>query len=200
MDKDLEDFIVFSMTIVAITVFALIFSGELSAHPGKLMTDRYDADIKKASKRYMPGIPWQLWKAQLYQESRLDPNARSPAGAQGIAQFMSPTWREVSLRLGYSKHINRNMAAPAIQAGAFYMSRLRRVWELRSIEDYERHRHALGCYNAGCGNISRAWRLAGKPALWETTAKFLPKITGRFSRETSLYVQRIWQWWAHMSS
>lgn len=44
--------------------------------------------------RLCPEISPALLAAQLYQESGFDPNAQSPVGAQGIAQFMPGTWPE----------------------------------------------------------------------------------------------------------
>ncbi|WP_406284014.1 NlpC/P60 family protein [Embleya sp. NBC_00896] len=44
--------------------------------------------------RLCPEISPALLAAQLYQESGFDPNALSPIGAQGIAQFMPGTWPE----------------------------------------------------------------------------------------------------------
>lgn len=49
----------------------------------------------------MPGVDWRLLKAQYYQESHLKPNAVSPVGAAGVAQFMPATWRQISRELGY---------------------------------------------------------------------------------------------------
>jgi len=51
----------------------------------------YDKLIQQATEQYFPEADWRLIKAQLYQESRLNPQARSPAGALGIAQFMPAT-------------------------------------------------------------------------------------------------------------
>ena len=40
----------------------------------------------------LPGDQSALLAAQLYQESGFNPNAQSPAAAQGIAQFIPGTW------------------------------------------------------------------------------------------------------------
>jgi hypothetical protein len=50
---------------------------------------RYVDAISRASQRWNVGAA--LLAAQLYAESGFDPDARSPAGAQGIAQFMPGT-------------------------------------------------------------------------------------------------------------
>jgi soluble lytic murein transglycosylase-like protein len=159
--------------------------------------DRYDRQIKQASERWLPGVPWRLWKAQLYQESKLDPNASSPAGAEGLAQFMGPTWGDIAPALGYGL-ADRRLVGPAIDGGAYYMAALSKRW--RALRQWQEvHRHAQGGYNAGNGNIGRAWRLCAKPEVWDLTIICLPEITGRHSSETISYVDRIWMvWWPKM--
>jgi soluble lytic murein transglycosylase-like protein len=159
-------------------------------------SDRYDPEIQKAAHRYMPGVDWRLWKAQLYQESRLNPEATSPVGAEGIAQFMPRTWREVSAALGYDG-VSARSAYHAILAGAYYMGQQRLQWRKA---DTEENRHSLAAcnYNAGGGNCRRAQRLAGVYA-WQTVLfDHLPAVTGRHAKETQTYVTRIWRWYAAM--
>ncbi len=52
--------------------------------------------IREASER-CPQVPIEIFAAQLHAESGWDPNAESPAGAQGIAQFMPPTWQQYGI-------------------------------------------------------------------------------------------------------
>ncbi len=144
----------------------------------------------------MPGVDWRLWKAQLYQESLLDPDAVSPAGAMGVAQFMPGTWRDVSRALGYDG-ITPFMAEPAIMAGAYYMGNLRRQWSAPRPEA-DRHSLAMASYNAGLGNILRAQRACTGQPLYSEIIPCLPQITGHHSRETRTYVQRIWSYWSRM--
>lgn len=143
-------------------------------------------------------MPWRLLKAQYYQESRLRPEARSPAGAEGIAQFMPATWTEVSRAMG-RELVDRRLAAPSIEAGAFYMARLRRSWSSpRPWQD--RHRLALASYNAGIGHILAAQRACGEPPLYEPIMACLPAITGRHAAETLGYAPSIWRWWNAMEA
>lgn len=123
--------------------------------------DRFDADIKRAAERYLPEYDWRLWKAQLYQESLLDPSAVSPVGARGLAQFMPATWAEVVGQLGY-EGVSPHAAGPAIVAGAYYMARQVSVWKApRPASD--RYSLAAASYNAGAGNIITAQRVCRWP-------------------------------------
>jgi len=158
-----------------------------------LFLDAYDKQIKAAAERWWPGEPWKLWKAQLYQESHLDPLARSPAGAEGLAQFMPATWAEVSKAMRWEL-VDRRLAGPAIEGGAYYMATLRKQWASRDTI----HQFAQASYNAGAGNIRRAWRLCDKPETWDETTDCLPEITGRHAAETINYVKLIKKWFARM--
>ena len=165
-----------------------------SAWSSPLRDTRHDLDIRQAAVRWWPGLPWRLWKAQLIAESGLDPTARSPVGAEGIAQFMGPTWAEVSKDLGYVD-VPRSSARHAINAGAYYMAKIKRPWRM---PEFERHKFTAAAYNAGGGNIRRAWRLCGEPQDWSTASKCLEDITGRHHTETLNYVARIFRLWQEL--
>lgn len=166
------------------------------AATAELRADRYDPQIRDAAQRYMPGVDWRLYKAQLYQESRFDPAAVSPAGARGIAQFMPGTWAEVStaLQLGAA---TPHLVGPAIQAGAYYMGRMRATWSAPRPEA-DRHSLAMASYNAGAGNLLRAQRIAGGANAYADIISQLHHVTGDHSRETVTYVRRIWGYWASL--
>jgi hypothetical protein len=55
--------------------------------------EQYRSLVVKAAKQ-CPVIPPKVFAAQLASESAWDPNAVSPAGAEGIAQFMPATWKD----------------------------------------------------------------------------------------------------------
>ena len=168
------------------------------ANAGPVIPSKYDGEIKSAVGKYWPDYPfWRAWKAQLYAESRLDPKAISPAGAKGLAQFMNPTWADVAreLRLGsMSPHDEI-----AIEAGAFYVAKLKRIWRSPRPAD-DRHKITVASYNAGPGSLIAAQRACGMPALYEEIARCLPSVTGRFSEETLTYVARIWKYWATLEA
>lgn len=167
--------------------------------PLPLLVDKYDKDIKESVGKFWPDFPfWKAWKAQLYQESRFDPNAISPVGARGLAQFMPATWQEVSQELGYGM-VSPHIAKYAIEAGAYYMAKQRRFW--RAADDPDRHHLAQASYNAGAGNIKKAYRLC--PKLGDATVILvcLPRVTGaRNARETQTYVTRIETYWKKLEA
>lgn len=159
-------------------------------------TDKYDREIQRSVKRWWPDLPfWKLWKAQLYQESRLDPKAVSPVGARGLAQFMGPTWRDVSKEMGFAGSPHDDVA---IEAGAFYMAKLRRSWKAERT-GLERNQLAQASYNAGLGNVLKAQRFCGDARLWVTVQECMHLVTGeKNAHETKTYVTRIHRWWREM--
>ena len=89
---------VFASVIGAVIIAALLLS---NAIPQSVREDvlgapvvvpvEYSDVIREASER-CPSVPVDVFAAQLHAESSWDPQAQSPAGAQGIAQFMPATW------------------------------------------------------------------------------------------------------------
>lgn len=169
-----------------------------------LGTDRYDPEIRDAAEQWLPGADWLRYRSLLYQESQLDPGARSSAGAEGIAQFMSGTWAEVAPALGHG-HLTRRHARAAIEAGAYYLARQMRIWT----EDrpyIEKRRLGEASYNAGAGNIIQAQRVCrqgtgpciGQPGrrcrYWSDIGQYLHHVTGHHADETRTYIRRIERW------
>jgi hypothetical protein len=92
------------------------------------------------------GIPVGVVAAQIDYESSFNPNAVSPAGAQGIAQFMPGTWSSY----GSGSPFN---AVNAFAAYVKYMATLLR-------QEHGSVRDALAAYNAGPGNLSAGYGYA----------------------------------------
>ena len=178
------------LCILALALLAPV-SSSASSFP-----DRYDREIRKAVKNWLPGLNWVLLKAQYYQESRLDPDAVSPVGAAGIAQIMPGTWKEVSRAMKWGA-ISPHDAKFAVEAGAYYMRRMRRGWSSPRPEQ-DRHDLALASYNAGFGNLLQAQKHCGMPAAYPDIAACLPDVTGRHSKETLDYVVRTHKWYTMM--
>ncbi|MFY9265856.1 MAG: transglycosylase SLT domain-containing protein [Solirubrobacterales bacterium] len=122
---------------------------------------RYAATIAAAAQRW--NVQSELLAAQLKVESNFDPNAVSPAGAQGIAQFMPATARAVGLADPFDPR-------QAIDAQAKLISGLIRRFDSIS--------QALAAYNAGPGAVER---YGGVPPYAETqtyVARILSLVKG----------------------
>lgn len=154
------------------------------------MISKYDGLIKSAAEKHLPpGYDWRLFKAQLWQESRLDPDAVSPAGAVGIGQFMAPTWAEEAPRAGFPG-ADRTDPRASIFTAAHYMAKLIESWYVER-PDADRYCLAMASYNAGFGNLLKAQRLMGGKPLYADIIPGLPKVTALNSLETINYVREI---------
>ena len=121
----------------------------------------YDDLAKKYARRY--GQDWRLVTAQMYQESKFDPNAVSWVGARGLMQVMPKT----GLQLGFE-----NLEDPdeGIHAGTKYMQQLIRRFDLE-IPIQSRIHFALASYNVGYGHLLDARRLAREKG-WDANKWF----------------------------
>ena len=129
---------------------------------------RYDSLLT----RHASGIgwDWRLLAAQVAQESRFDPSARSWAGARGLLQLMPRTAREMGVR-------NPNDPEQSIRGGVRYLEWLSGLWEDEVPDAEERVKFILASYNAGRGHVLDAQRLAKKhgadPTRWDDVAYWL---------------------------
>lgn len=175
---------------------ALLILGVLSllflSSPSHAISNKYDNSFRKWSAYYIPEVPWYWLKAQCWQESRFVTTAVSPVGAQGVCQFMPPTWKDMERKLGF----NGDPFIPDlnIQAAASYMDQLRGTWNRRERTNAQVHSLAMASYNAGTGNILKAQNLSGNKRLWCEIYPYLPKVTGENSKETIHYVEVIWKY------
>ena len=110
----------------------------------------YDELIKKYASQY--GQDWRLITAQMYQESKFDPEAVSWVGAQGLMQVMPSTGEQ----LGFT---NLQEPQESIHAGVKYMRQLINRFD-HKLPMEERIRFALASYNVGYGHVLDARRLA----------------------------------------
>jgi soluble lytic murein transglycosylase-like protein len=106
----------------------------------------------------LTAVPRPLLVATAYEESQMDPGARSPVGAQGLLQLMPSTAR--ALRL------DRDDPAANVLAGARYLRLL--LDRFGSVE------LALSAYNAGPAAVERA---GGAPTI--ATLRYVKNIEAR---------------------
>lgn len=111
---------------------------------------------------------------------------------------MPATFNEVVHALGLV-NVSPAMAQPAIELGAYYMARLRKVWSSPR-PALDRQQLAQASYNAGAGSLIAAQRLCGMPVRYAEIAACLPDVTGAHARETLDYVPRIARWRAMMEA
>lgn len=125
----------------------------------------YDDLITTAADKY--GVPAAVIKGIIEQESGFKPDAGSPAGAQGLMQFMPATWAGQIKGTSFSQSDVTDPAAN-IDRGTHYIA--------QKLNDYEGNLTlALAGYNAGNGNVAK---YGGVPPFEETQA-YVRKIPAR---------------------
>lgn len=158
----------------------------------------YDDAIKKYHQRYNLPYDWMLLKAQLYQESCLDPIARSSVGAEGLAQFMPATWVEYVGKCSLPANTCRTNATASIQCCAAYMHDLLKGWSGER-SSMDRYCLALASYNAGFGNLLKAQKMVHGVNDYATIMSALKFVTGNDNaKQTTDYVNRIRQYHFNM--
>lgn len=125
-------------------------SGAAEAPPRVVLIDRV-CDLIEAHATDA-GLPAEFFARLVWKESRFDPNAVSPAGAEGIAQFMPGTAAERGLRDSFD-------IEQAIPASARYLGELRDRFGNLGL--------AAAAYNSGENRVAR----------WLASGGFLPLET-----------------------
>ena len=115
----------------------------------------YDNLIRKYAEQY--GFDWRLIVAQMYQESRFDPEATSHVGAEGLMQIMPETAEDIGAQ-------NLDDPADSIKAGIKYLAMMRDQFENDLVLE-DRTWFSLASYNAGFGRVKRARQLATEMGL-----------------------------------
>ena len=98
----------------------------------------YRKVARRAARRY--GLDPSIFERQIQQESGFRPNARSGAGALGIAQIIPETAK--------SWGVNPNDPKAALDAAAKHMAGY--------VQKYGSYKNALVAYNAGPGAVGKA--------------------------------------------
>lgn len=121
----------------------------------------YDELVRKYADSY--GFDWRLIVAQMYQESRFNPKARSWSGARGLMQIMPRTAKHMGIK-------NLKEPEQGIHAGIKYLDWLRERFE-SDLPVTDRMWFALAAYNAGAGHVHDARQLARKMG-WDANRWF----------------------------
>ncbi|MCF8109637.1 MAG: lytic transglycosylase F, partial [Desulfohalobiaceae bacterium] len=108
---------------------------------------RYKSVIKKYAKQY--DFDWVLILAMAFQESGLNHDSKSPAGAIGLLQVLPSTAGDERINIDHVGRLKNN-----IQAGIKYLALLRdHYFSEPGIPPRDRVRLALAAYNAGPAKI-----------------------------------------------
>jgi cell wall-associated NlpC family hydrolase len=142
------------------------------------------AGLVLAAGQICPEAPPEILAAQLEAESGWDPDARSSAGAIGIAQFMPGTWARWGRDANADGRSDPRDPDDAIPAQARYDCAL--VAELaRAVRDKRVHGDLtelmLAAYNAGLGVVLAA---GGVPPIQETR-RYVARVLGRAAAFTA---------------
>ena len=135
---------------------------------------RYQEMLASAAQRY--NVSSALLAAQIYAESNFNPYARSPAGAQGIAQFMPGTARAYGLSNPFD-------AEQAINAQARMMRELLGRFGTVSL--------ALAAYNAGPARVAQCGCIPPFPETRAYVAKILGLLGGGGDMATPSFEVRL---------
>jgi membrane-bound lytic murein transglycosylase F len=135
----------------------------------KTRLSRYSPFIKAAARKH--GFDWRLIAAQIYQESHLNPWAKSQAGARGLMQILPSTGKSLGVRDLFDPVEN-------INAGVQHLKNLYDHFD--TVAGTDRLLISLAAYNIGQGHIQDARELAEKKGLdpnkWESLSKTLPLL------------------------
>lgn len=122
---------------------------------------KVDSLITTAAQKH--GVAPDLIWGQAMQESRLNPRAQSPVGAQGVMQLMPATAKELGVTNSFDPQQN-------IDGGAKYMAQLLKRYNGDQTK-------ALMAYNAGMGNVDKG-RAQGFPE----TQDYVKRVTANRSK------------------
>jgi len=130
---------------------------------------KYEKIIKRESNRY--GFDWRLMAAVAYQESHLNPRAKSYKGVRGLMQLTLTTAKEMEID-------SRLDPEQSIEGGIKYLSKIYKRFD--KIEGLDRMLFTLASYNIGYGHVRDAQKLALQKDLdthkWASLKKTLPML------------------------
>jgi membrane-bound lytic murein transglycosylase MltF len=143
-------------------------------------SDQYDFD-------------WIMIAALAYQESRIDQNKRSSAGAIGVMQLLPSTAKDPNVNIRDIQKIENN-----IHAGVKYLRFLYdRYFEKEPMDAFNKMLFSFASYNAGPAKVTRLRREAENegldPNVWFRNVEII--AAKRIGRETVQYVGNIYKYY-----
>lgn len=138
-------------------------------------------------------LPYLLLAAQGYQESRLDPNLKSSAGAIGVMQIKPSTAATNPIGIPDIQSTDRN-----IEAGTKYLRYMvNQYYAKEPMDRITKGLFALASYNAGPNKIQKLRKQAAAegydPNLWFNNVEFI--ASKEIGRETVQYVSNIYKYY-----
>ncbi len=154
---------------------------------------RYEHTIelfKKYGNRY--DFPYLLLTALAYQESGLDQNKKSNAGAIGIMQILPSTARDKNVNIKHIERLENN-----IHAGTRYLRFMAdRYFADPGLTPLNRDLFTIASYNAGPARIGKLRKQAAArgldPDIWFNNVEVV--AAARIGRETVQYVRNIYKY------
>ncbi|EIG7157622.1 transglycosylase SLT domain-containing protein [Salmonella enterica] len=150
---------VLRMVLLTLAVVFICIPSDSNATEPPLAALKYRSDVIRSAR-----VDWGLnapvadFAAQLHQESGWNPAARSPVGAQGLAQFMPSTADWIA---GLMPHLAAREPWNPGWAIRALVSYDRWLWQRVAVPDgCERMAMTLSAYNGGLGWVNRDRRLA----------------------------------------
>jgi soluble lytic murein transglycosylase-like protein len=191
-----------AMLLMLLALAMLAFSGCVASAFAQAQIPReahqHRLSLKREAQRVWGlSAPVATFAAQIHQESRWRPDARSPVGAVGLAQFMPATalWMgDIDAQLASSSR------PAAVQAAT------NPTWAIRALVQYnfwlhgrikadnacERLAFTLAAYNGGLGWVYKRQKLSAQPGLClGASCAINPGITAANQRENEHYPQVI---------
>jgi membrane-bound lytic murein transglycosylase MltF len=131
--------------------------------------------------------------AQAYQESGLDQNKRSPAGAVGVMQLLPSTAADPNVGIPDIEKLDKN-----IQAGTKYLRFIvDRYFKDEPMDDVNKLLFAFAAYNAGPARVSglrnKAAKMGLDPNVWFHNVEVV--AAKEIGRETVQYVSNIYKYY-----
>lgn len=156
--------------------------------------DRFDSMVeifKKYAGQYE--FDWLLLAAQGYQESQLNQNKRSPAGAIGVMQLLPSTAKDPNVGIPDIENLDSN-----IHAGTKYLRFMSdRYFDEPDVKPLDRMLFAFASYNAGPRKIAQMRELAERrgldPDVWFRNVDIV--VSDKIGRETVTYVGNIYKYY-----